>query len=71
MRIPDFRFKKLCVTALQGKVMRVVKAIQKMQMDMKKLSEEKMKNRIRMYDNNLDEEELDELIRDPEVALSY
>lgn len=58
----------MCVTALQGKVMKLVKFIQKMQMDMKRLSEEKMKDRLRMYDNNMDEEELQELIKNPEVT---
>ena len=45
----------------------MIKVLQKMQMEIKSESQQKMKDRIKMYDNAMSEEELNELIKDPEV----
>ena len=57
----------MCVSALQGKIFAMIKVLQKMQMEIKSESQQKMKDRIKMYDNAMSEEELNELIKDPEV----
>lgn len=38
-------------------------------MEIKKESQNKMKQRLKMYDANLDEDELKELIKDPTVSV--
>lgn len=57
----------MCVSALQTKIFEMIKVVQKIQMEIKRESQQKMKDRIKMYDNNMDDEELEELIKDPEV----
>ena len=47
----------------------MIKVVQKIQMEIKRESQQKMKDRIKMYDNNMDDEELEELIKDPEVII--
>ena len=59
----------MCVGALQMKIFQMIKIVQKIQMEIKRESQQKMKDRIKMYDNNMDDEELEELIKDPEVRL--
>jgi aspartate carbamoyltransferase regulatory subunit len=49
------------------KIFQMIKVVQKIQMEIKRESQQKMKDRIKMYDNNMDDEELEELIKDPEV----
>ena len=64
---PEIIFRKMCVGALQMKIFQMIKVVQKIQMEIKRESQQKMKDRIKMYDNNMDDEELEELIKDPEV----
>jgi len=66
---PELIFRKMCVGALQMKIFQMIKIVQKIQMEIKRESQQKMKDRIKMYDNNMDDEELEELIKDPEVRL--
>lgn len=68
---PEFRFREKCVGALQRKIFKMLKRLQKMKMEIKKESQRKMKQRLKMYDANLDEEELKELIKDPEVIIFF
>jgi hypothetical protein len=65
---PEMRFRKMCSTALQGKIFQMIKRLQKLQMEIKSESQQKMKDRIKMYDNNIGDDELEDLIKDPEVA---
>lgn len=59
----------MCVSALQMKIFQMIKAVQKIQMEIKRDSQQKMKDRIKMYDNGMEDDELEELIKDPEVIL--
>lgn len=64
---PEIQFRKMCVSALQMKIFQMIKVVQKIQMEIKRDSQQKMKDRIKMYDNNMEDDELEELIKDPEV----
>ena len=64
---PELRFRKMSATALQGKIFSMIKTLQKLQMDIKNESQQKMKDRIKMYDHSIGDDELEELIKDPEV----
>ena len=66
---PEIIFRKMCVGALQMKIFEMIKTVQKMQMEIKRESQQKMKDRIKMYDNSMEDDELEELIKDPEVKL--
>ena len=57
----------MCTVALQGCIFQMIKQLQKMQMEIKTDSQQKMKDRIKMYDNTMGDDELEELIKDPEV----
>lgn len=65
---PEIIFRKMCVGALQMKIFEMIKTVQKMQMEIKRESQQKMKDRIKMYDNSMEDDELEELIKDPEVS---
>lgn len=52
------------------KIFEMIKTVQKMQMEIKRESQQKMKDRIKMYDNSMEDDELEELIKDPEVRLT-
>ena len=64
---PEIIFRKMCVRALQMEIFQMIKVVLKIQMELKWESQQKMKERIKIYDNNMDEEELEDLIKDPEV----
>jgi t-SNARE complex subunit (syntaxin) len=66
---PDILFWNLCEKALKFKLFELLKNLQKIQMDLKKDSKQKMKERIKMYNNSIDEEELEELVQDPDVSI--
>ena len=68
MMEPELIFRKMCVGALQMKIFEMIKDVQKIQMEIKRESQQKMKDRIKMYDNTMEDDELEELIKDPEVG---
>ena len=66
---PDILFWNLCEKALKFKLFEMIKNLQKIQIELKQESKQKMKERIKMYNNSIDDEELEELVQDPDVFL--
>jgi t-SNARE complex subunit (syntaxin) len=64
---PELLFRKICVRTLQSRVIELIRKVQKTQLEMKSESQKKLKERVRMYDNQITEEELEDLVNDPEV----
>ena len=58
----------MCDKALKFRLYELLTLLQRIQMDLKNDSKQKMKERIRMYNNSINDDELEEIIEDPHVS---